>query len=123
MARPVVESREGWPVLDVGRLTHPVTIWDQRIGSPPEYDEAGPKVSWVKVAEAMASIETMRGTDVVRSGQTTAQIYAEITMWWQTGIAADMQVRTEQGKTYLAQSVEDVLHRNVVLRLNCLGLK
>jgi head-tail adaptor len=123
MARPVVEIRDGWPVLDVGRCVHPVTIWDQRIGSPPEYDGAGPVLSWVKVADAMASIEAMLGSDVVRSGQTTAQLFVEIVLWWQSGIASDMQVRTAQGKTYVVQSAEDVLDRNVVWRLNCLGLK
>jgi head-tail adaptor len=120
--RPVVSFVGGWPTLDVGRLVHAITIYQQQMQSPPEYDAAGMVVPWSPIATAMAAIEIMRGTDVIRSGQATSQLFIEVTLWWQPGIEPNMQIVSDNCSTYIIQSVENVNERNVVLRLNCLGL-
>jgi hypothetical protein len=121
--RPVVTINEsGWPVLDVGRCVHPITIWQQAPSSPPAIGVAGPALEWQPVATAMAAIEIVRGIDVIRGGQVTTQLYATVTFWWQPGILSNMHVTKEDGSTFIIQSVENVEERNVVLRLNCLGL-
>jgi hypothetical protein len=120
--RPVVSFVDGWPTLEVGQCIHAITIYREEISSPPEYDAAGQSTSWVPVATAMAAIEIMRGTDVIRAGQATSQLFIEVTLWWQPGIEPNMQVVSDNGSTYIIQSVENVNERNAVLRLNCLGL-
>jgi hypothetical protein len=124
MAQRVVVTigEGGWPILDIGRCVHPITLWRQLAASPPAFDSAGPVLEWRPVAAAMACIEIVRGIDVIRGGQTTSQIYATVTFWWQPGVLANMRVIKEDGSTFLIQSVENVEERNVVLRLNCLGL-
>jgi SPP1 family predicted phage head-tail adaptor len=121
--RPVVQIGDGgWPILDIGRLNRSITFLRLGPSSPPQYDAAGPVMSWqTSVPDVMASIETMRGTDVIRSGQTTAQIYLEVTIWYQDGITSDMRI-ANGGNTYVIQSIENVNERDRVLRLNCVAL-
>ena len=121
--RAVVTIGEGgWPILDVSRCVHPITIWQQAPASPPEIDAGGPVMTWQPVATAMAAIEIVRGLDVIRGGQVTTQLYLTVTFWYQAGILPNMRATAENGSTYVIQSVENVNERNIVLRLNCLGL-
>jgi head-tail adaptor len=124
MARPsFVVIRDGWPALDIGRMRHQVTI--QKLGpvAPPVYDEAGPQQQWLPIVTgAMAAIDTVRGSDVVKSGQETTQLYLTVGIWFQDGITPDMRVLSDNGAVYVVQSIENILEMNVVLILNCVGL-
>lgn len=120
--RPVFEIVNGWPVVDIGRLRHWITILQPGFPSPQTYDAAGPQTQLTSFTTAMASIETVRGMDVIKSGQTTTQLFLEVVMLYQPGILADMQVQSDNGSKYLVQSVENILELNVVLVLNCIGL-
>jgi head-tail adaptor len=120
--RRLIDTADGQITLDVGRLIHPIVIWALLPSSPPAYDAAGPVRTWQPVANALAAIDTLRGREVIRSGQAVAQLYSEIVMWYQPGVLPNMQVTDERGNTYIVQSAEDIEKRNVVLRLNCVEL-
>lgn len=117
-----VQIENGWPTIDIGRMRHQVTILAPGPASPPAFDAAGPVVTFQPFATAMAAIETVRGTDVIRGGQTATQLFLTVGMWWQAGIAANQQVQSDNGSTYVIQSVENILELDVVLVLNCVAL-
>lgn len=112
----------GWPSIDVGRMRHAITIWQQGGTSPATYDAAGVAQQNTQVASAMAAIDTIRGTDVIKGGQTGTELYLTIGMWYQAGILPNMTVVSDNGSKYVIQSVENIREMNVVLILNCLGL-
>ncbi len=112
---------QAWPTLDPGKLIHEIQIWDMH--GVTETDASGTVLVPVVVATAMASIEPIRGTDLIRSGQTTTQLFLTVSMWFQPGIKPDMQIDSETGSRYLIQSIEDIRGMHVVLILNCLGLR
>lgn len=116
-----VQIVDGFPVINVGALRHAITIQAQGPGSPP-IDASGTVLAWNAFATAIAAIEAVRGTDVIRGGQTTTQLFLTVTMWWQSGILPNMRVLGDNGSTYLIQSVENVLEMSSVLVLNCIGI-
>ena len=121
-----IEKGANRPSLDVGALRHAITI--QSLGSTPAAPAdafSGSAVSgtWATFTTAMAAIDAIRGADVVKGGQTTAQLYLSVALWYQPGIAAGMRVVNDVNQaTYLVQSVDNVLEMDVVLVLNCIGL-
>ena len=106
-----------WPTLDAGELRHQITI----LGPVPGSDASGSTVMMSPKVTAYAKIEVVRGADVVRNGQVTTQTMLVISMWYQDGIASNMQVQALNG-LYLIQSVENLLELDVVLKLNCLAI-
>jgi SPP1 family predicted phage head-tail adaptor len=123
MLPQLVKIVDGMPQIDVGALRHPIRIEQLGPTSPPTIDAGGPVMVWSTYAQCVAAMGVMRGTDVIRSGQTTSESFAEFAVWYQPGIAAKMRIVMERtGKIYLIQSVEDVLEMNVALVLNCVGL-
>ena len=106
-----------WPSLDPGDMRHQITILAAARGS----DASGSTVTMVPFASAYAKIVVVRGTDVIRAGQVTTQLFLTISIWYQAGILADMQVQALNG-LYVIQSVENVSELGVVLVLNCLAL-
>ncbi len=118
----LVQIRNGWPVVNVGAMRHAIAIQQQQPVSPPVYDAAGPVLAWTTFVSALAAIETLRGTDVIKSGQTTAQLFLMVTLWYQPGILPSMRVVSDNGSIYVIQAVENILELNVVLVLTCLGL-
>lgn len=113
----------GIPTIDVAALRHTITISSVGPTSPPTFDAGGAAVTGpVVVTTALAAIDAVRGTDVIKGGQITTQLFLTVALWWQGGILPNMQVATEGGSTYLIQSVENVLEMNAVLILNCIGI-
>ena len=106
-----------WPTLDSGEMRHQITI----LAQAPSSDVSGSTVAMVPLVTCYAKIEPVRGIDVIRSGQETTQLFLIISIWWQSGILANMQVQALNG-LYLIQSVENVLELDVVLKLNCLAI-
>jgi len=106
-----------WPTLDSGEMRHQITILMQA----PSTDVSGGTVAMVPLVTCYAKIEPVRGIDVIKSGQETTQLFLIISIWWQAGILANMQVQALNG-LYLIQSVENVLELDVVLKLNCLAI-
>ena len=106
-----------WPTLDSGEMRHQITI----LGQVPSTDVSGSTVTMAPILTCYAKIEPVRGIDVIRSGQETTQLFLIISIWWQAGILANMQVRALNG-LYLIQSVENVLELDVVLKFTCLAI-
>ena len=106
-----------WPTLDSGEMRHQITI----LGQASSTDVSGSTVAMVPLVTCYAKIEPVRGIDVIRSGQETTQLFLIISIWWQSGILANMQVQALNG-LYLIQSLENVLELDVVLKLNCLAI-
>ena len=106
-----------WPTLDSGEMRHQITI----LGQAPSTDVSGSTVAMVPLLTCYAKIELVRGIDVIKSGQETTQLFLIISIWWQAGILANMQVQALNG-LYLIQSIENVLELDVVLKLNCLAI-
>jgi hypothetical protein len=121
-AKSLVTIVEGRPSFDTSKLRHDVTILYEGTASPPEYDAAGVKMSWLTFTTARAAIETIRGTDAQRFGQTTTQLLTTVTIWHQPGILPNMRVRTASGSEFVIQSIENVLEMDVALVLNCIAL-
>jgi len=123
---PLSQSYEivgGFPIIDIGKLRHLVTIQKQGPASPPNFDAAGPKSVWNPFTTAMAAIDIVSGTEVIRGGLTVTELYLIVTMYYQPGITPDMRVASDNGSTYLIRSVANVMEMNAVLELNCLGLQ
>jgi SPP1 family predicted phage head-tail adaptor len=106
-----------WPSLDPGDLRNQISILQQTQSS----DASGNTVVMAPFATAYAKIDPVRGTDVLKAGQVTTQEFLVISMWYQPGILADMQVQALNG-LYVIQGVEDLLEMDIVLKLNCLAI-
>lgn len=106
-----------WPTFDPGRMVHQIEIQKPT----PGFDESGATIVWATFMTAYAAIEPIRGTDVVRAGQVTTQLYTTVTMMYQPGINASFRVHCFKGN-FVIQSVENPLERDVLLILNCVEL-
>lgn len=118
----VYKIEGGCVSLDFGKLRHAITIQTFGPPSPQTYDSSGPVRGWNTFTTALAAIETVRGTDVIRSGQITTQLFLTVTMWWQAGILPNMRVVSDNGSEYVIESVENILELNVVAVLNCIAI-
>jgi SPP1 family predicted phage head-tail adaptor len=78
-------------------------------------------VQWTEFVKTWAQIEPVRGTQVLKAGQDTTQLFLTIGIRWQTGILPNMRVKSNNG-TYTIQSIENPGERNVILILNCIAL-
>ncbi|HEV8189445.1 MAG TPA: phage head closure protein [Pyrinomonadaceae bacterium] len=107
-----------WPKIDPGEMIHRVTILQQRGRT----GVSGSGVAWVPFVTTWASIDPVRGVDVLKAGQDVTQLYLTVKIRWQSGILPNMQVQAQNG-TYIIQSIENPGERNVILVLTCLGLK
>lgn len=106
-----------WPAFDPGRMVHQIEI--QR--PSPGFDSSGAVIVWKTFVRAYAAIEPIRGTDVVRAGQVTTQLYVTIIMLYQPGINASFRVHSFKGN-FVIQSVENPYERDTHLVLNCVEL-
>jgi SPP1 family predicted phage head-tail adaptor len=106
-----------WPSIDPGKLAHQITILQQTRSS----DVSGTVAVWTPLLTTYAAIEPVRGTDIIRSGQATTQLFLTVTIRWQPSIQPNMRVQSNSG-TYVIQSIENPGERNILLILNCLGL-
>lgn len=119
---PFVQIVDGFPVLNIGALRHTVDIQQYGPASPPTYGAAGLTLGWNTFTTERAAIETVRGTDVIKGGQTATQLFLTVGMYFVDGLLPNMRVVRHNGTTYVIQSVENILEMDMVLVLNCLGI-
>jgi len=78
-----------WPTLDSGEMRHQITI----LGQVPSSDVSGSTVAMAPILTCYAKIEPVCGIEVIKSGHETTQLFLTLSIWWQAGIVANMQVR------------------------------
>lgn len=124
MAQPLYTVENGSISVNIGAMRHQITITQLALSSPPAYDPAGPVKTYQPfISGLLAAIEVLRGTDVIRGGLITSQVFLTVLIWYQPGILSNMRVQNlDNGSTYVIQSLNNVLERNEVLLLNCIGL-
>jgi hypothetical protein len=115
-----------WPAVNPGRLRHQITIWRPKTvagvsGSKTSYELFITAYAEIDPAYA-ASGQKPRTPDVSATGQITSRLTVPITMNWEAGIEANMQVQTAGGM-YVIESVVNVGELNVTLILMCLALR
>jgi SPP1 family predicted phage head-tail adaptor len=106
-----------WPQLDPGKMIHRVTILKETSVT----DVSGTAIAWTEFVATWAQIDPVRGLEVLKSGQDTAQLFLTVKIRWQSGILSNMRVQALNG-TYIIQTIENPGMRNVILILNCLAL-
>lgn len=104
-------------MLDPGQMIHRVSILQETTID----DISGTAPAWTPFVDTWAQIDPVRGAEVLKSGQDTAQLYLTVKIRWQVGILANMRVQALNG-LYLIQTVENPGNRNVILILNCIAL-
>lgn len=113
-------------VVNIGAMRHQITLKQLGASSPPAYDAGGPVESYLPViADLAAGIEMLRGTDVVKGGLSTTELYLQIMIWFNEAVDVLPKMRAMQqhnGSEYVIQSVENPLALDVILILNCVGL-
>ena len=107
----------GSPKVDPGDLIHQVAILHPVASS----DLSGSTETMEPLLTTFAKIDVVRGIEVIRSGQTTTQLFVTITIWFDARVLASMQVQGVDGR-YVIQSIEDPQMGNVLMVLNCVGI-
>lgn len=110
-----------WPGVDPGDLRHQLTFLKQTIGT----DGTGANIGWFPTnppVTAAASMEVLRGDEVIKAGLDISQLYAIFIIRYQDGIVASARFQTEAGSVWIIQAIEDIEDRGVLLRITALGL-
>lgn len=135
---PTLQTKTGLPirglyqivdnhiVVNIGAMRHQVTVLQLGAASPPAYDAGGPRQSFSPLlTDLAAGIEMIRGTDVIKGGLATTELYLQIMIWFQEAVQVLPAMRIKQqhnNSQYVIQSVENPLGLDVILILNCVGL-
>ncbi len=132
MALPTfVKIANGQPVINIGAMRHSITVQAFGPTSPPTYNDSGPVYAWTDFATevraaigAQSSGAARSGQDVIREDQTATQLFLQVAVWASAvvGVLPSMRVISDNGSTYVIQTVEDVLDMGVVVVLTCLGI-
>jgi SPP1 family predicted phage head-tail adaptor len=109
---------EPWPKIDPAERIHQVTILQPTQGN----DISGAITVWTPFVSTWAKIKPVRGTDVLKSGQDTTNLYLTVEIAWQAGIQPNMRVQKVDGSQFIIQAIENPGERNVILVLFCLAL-
>lgn len=112
---------DGEPWIDPGELRHRITFLEQVASQ----DLSGTVFAYEPAKKpecAYAAMEMLPGTDVIKSGQDISQVHMTVTIRYRSGVATNRHFRTPNGSEFIIQAVENVLQRNLYLRLTCLGL-
>ena len=113
-------------VVNIGRMRHQVSILQLGVSSPPAYDAGGPIQTYNPIlANVAAAIDMIRGTDVIKGGMQTTELYLQIMIWFEEAVQILPSMRVTQqhnNSQYVIQSVENILALDQILILNCLGL-
>lgn len=107
-----------YPSIDAGRLRHRVTILQPTVTS----GIAGAEVDYTALCTCYAAIEPASATDVIRAGQTVAEVQVPITIRYRSTVQPDMLVQRADGSRYVIKGIINVDERNVLMTLMCVGL-
>jgi SPP1 family predicted phage head-tail adaptor len=104
--------------LPAGDLRHSITILAPTLTT----DSTGNVRTYSSfLTDVRAKIDPFHGVELIRSGQDISQVYITVSIRYVPGITSEMQVQAYHG-LYTVRYVENVLERNRVLKLTCLGI-
>lgn len=79
------------------------------------------KNAWAEVAEVWAAIEPLRGDELLRAQQVTAEVTTRIRIRYRSGVTPKMRAQSETGtRTFDIRAVIDVRDEHKELELLCL---
>ena len=119
-----------YPSIEPGEFRHALTLQQMLPGNPVTYDASGPVlVPTTFAANVYAKIEYSHGRDELRGGMEDSQVRLRIWIRFIYGVVPQMRVQIPDYSTdppgldyYIIQDVLNVEKRNLVLRLDCLGI-
>ncbi len=106
-----------WPSLNPGDLRHRVTV----LAETAVANAAGTDTVLSPVIAAWAKIEPIKGTDVIRAGQSVTQLPVIVSMYYDARVQPNMQLQALNGR-YSIQAIRNVLELNAVMELTCLAI-
>lgn len=119
---PFIDIVNGRPVIDPGKMRDQVNLVQQTALVPTQTDAGGVKKGLTTVISgARAAISLYRGKEQFAAGQTSAEAYMIIAMWYQPGVLPSQLVQARNG-TYKIMAIENVLEMNLVLELVCIAV-
>ncbi len=104
--------------MEAGKLRHRVTIQQLVAGSPQQLPNGEPDVTWTDYLTMWASVEPLRGRELMLAQQMQSEVDVRIRLRYRGGITADMRV-TFGGVNYDIKSVANIDLRNSELELMC----
>lgn len=106
-----------WPGLDSGECRHYITL----LNPSSVVGIAGTETIYQPYFSTKAKIEFSKGTDLIKSGQDSMQMFTKISMRFAPGITSSTRVRGPNA-IYTIRVIDNVLEMNRVLVLFCLAV-
>ena len=104
--------------MRAGKLRHRVTIQQLTAGSPQQLPSGEPDTSWADYLTVYASIEPLRGRELLLAQQLVSEVSVRIRMRYRAGVTAAMRAVFE-GVNYSILAVIDVELKHAELELMC----
>ena len=101
-----------------GSLRHRITIQEPVAGSPQQLPNGEPDVAWVDVMTVWASVEPLKGRELMLAQQMQSEVDVRIMMRYRAGITTIMRA-VFNGVNYDIKSVVNSELRNIELELMC----
>lgn len=103
--------------LPAGSLRHAVTILQPSFTT----DASGTITTWSTFTVVRASLDPIRGIEIIHSGQDVTNVFLTMKCRYIPGIDTTMRAQSQHGQ-YIIQAIENVLERNRVLVLTLLAV-
>lgn len=116
-----MKSTPAWPIVDPSTFVHRITFLEKVTGT----DASGSVVRYAAGSPpdiTSASIRIVRGTDVIKGGQDTSQLFAEITSYYRPNRGPNTRIQAPSGTVFIVRSVANIDERNMYTVFNCIGL-
>jgi head-tail adaptor len=109
------------PTVNPGTFRHQITLLSPVAGS----DASGATLTYqasVPPVTAWASIDYIRGADLIKSGQEATQAIIKVTSWYRSQFTPQSRLQLPSGASFIIQYLENVKEMNTFMILTCLGL-
>lgn len=104
--------------MRAGKLRHRVTIQQRLAGSPQRTPTGAPDTSWSDVATVWASIDTLRGRELIEAQAVQSRLEVRIRLRYRAGLTAAMRI-VHGTDIYNIEAVIDREQQHVELELMC----
>jgi SPP1 family predicted phage head-tail adaptor len=104
--------------VQAGKLRHRVVIQHKAAGSPQKRPSGAPDDAWATFATVSASIEPLRGRELIEAQAVQSRIEVRVRMRYLAGVTAAMRL-SHGGLVYPIEAVVNPGTRNIELQLMC----